>query len=242
MNGKTFISWSGGKDSGLAFYKAVGSGVKIEALLTSVNAAQARVSMHGVRRELLEAQAASLGLPLHTVELPEQPSMAVYEAAMNKALERLKAEGFTQGIYGDIFLEDLKVYREEQLSRQGLQGLFPLWEGDSGALMREFIEAGFKTLTVCVNANRLNESFCGRLLDESFVADLPADVDVCGENGEYHSFVFDGPIFKQPIAVKKGERIYREYASPAVGAKDGEECFTAPQPATGFWFEDLLPV
>lgn len=240
MSGKTFISWSGGKDSSLAFYKASKQGVKIEALLTSVNAVHNRVSMHGVRRELLEAQATALGLPLYTIELPEQPSMTEYETEMRKALQRLKAGGFTQGIYGDIFLEDLKRYREEGLAIEGLAGIFPLWKGDSQALMQEFIETGFKAITVCVNGSRLHASFCGRLLDESFVSDLPAGIDPCGENGEYHSFVFDGPVFKQPIAIQKGEAVYREYASPQAVSND--DCFTAPQPTTGFWFCDLLPV
>lgn len=236
MSGRTFISWSGGKDSSLAFYKAVQSGIRIEALLTSVNAVHNRISMHGVRRELLEAQAAVLNLPLYTIELPEHPGMAEYEAAMNTVLERLKSEGFTQGLYGDIFLEDLKTYREEQLSRHGLRGVFPLWKQDSRTLMRDFMEAGFKALAVCVNKDQLAKSFCGRVLDESFVNDLPATVDPCGENGEYHSFVFDGPIFSKPVAFQKGGVVYKEYPSP----KGSDDCFTAPPPAAGFWFQDLV--
>lgn len=236
------MSWSGGKDSSLALHKALQSGVRIDALLTSVNAAHNRVSMHGVRRALLEAQVASLHLPLHTIELPEQPGMEEYETEMSKALNRLKSEGFTQGIYGDIFLEDLKAYREEQLARHGLKGLFPLWKQDSEGLMKEFLAAGFKAVVVCVNEKYLHRSFCGRLLDESFVTDLPAGVDACGENGEYHSFVFDGPIFQRPIAVQRGETVYREYASPVLRQTQDDDCFTAPQPQTGFWFCDLLPV
>lgn len=238
MTDKTFISWSGGKDSSLAFYKAAQQGLRIEALLTSVNAVHNRISMHGVRRELLERQAAALQLPLYTIELPEQPGMAEYEAEMQRVNHQLKKDGFTQGIFGDIFLEDLKLYREAQLARQELKGLFPLWKRDSRELMEEFIAAGFKAVVVCINSLHLGKSFCGRLIDESFVDDLPAGVDVCGENGEYHSFVFDGPIFNWPIGIERGELVYREYKSPA---DNNDECFTTPQPPTGFWFADLLP-
>lgn len=238
MNDKTFISWSGGKDSSLALYRALQKGTKIGALLTSVNAAYNRISMHGVRRELLEQQALSLRLPLYTVELPEEPTMAEYESGLHRMSQRLKADGFTQAVYGDIFLEDLKAYRETQLAKLGLEGLFPLWKQDSGELMTSFLGAGFKAVVVCVNDAFLDRSFCGRLLDESFVKDLPAGVDVCGENGEYHSFVFDGPIFSTAVAFVKGAVVFKEYDSP----RGADDCFTSPRPRTGFYFQDLLTV
>lgn len=234
---KAFMNWSGGKDSALALHKAKQMGISVEALVTSVNAATGRVSMHGVRRELLEAQAASLRLPLRTVELPEMPGMQAYEEAMQKAHRELAAEGFAHAVFGDIFLEDLKVYREELLLEDGLECLFPLWKEGSTILMRRFIDEGFKAVVVCVSNKFLDESFCGRLLDETFIADLPPGVDPCGENGEYHSFVFDGPIFSEPVGFKKGETVFKEYPAPK-----SDDCFTQPQPATGFFFQDLLAV
>jgi uncharacterized protein (TIGR00290 family) len=167
--------------------------------------------MHGVRRSLLEAQAGSIGMPLHTIELPEQPGMEEYDKAMRDKVLALKSDGYTHAVFGDIFLEDLRKYREEKLSAVDMQGVFPLWKRDTGELMREFLGLGFKAIIVCVNEKCLDKSFCGRLIDESFVHDLPAGVDVCGENGEYHSFVFDGPVFKDPIPFTRGEVVRRTY-------------------------------
>ncbi|OLY93791.1 MJ0570-related uncharacterized domain-containing protein [Cnuella takakiae] len=237
---KTYFNWSGGKDSSLALhYVLQNPALQVSALYTSVNAAHNRVSMHGVRRELLEAQARSIGLPLHTAELPEMPGMSDYERIMEKGVSQLRAEGFEAAIFGDIFLEDLKRYREEQLARLSMPCLFPLWQKDTRELIAEFIGLGFKAVIVCVNGRHLDESFCGRIIDESFLADLPDSVDPCGENGEYHSFVFDGPIFQQPIAFTVGEKVYREYAAPK---DEKNQCFSpTPQPPSGFYFLDLLP-
>jgi uncharacterized protein (TIGR00290 family) len=234
----TFMSWSGGKDSALSLYKAQQEGVPVKALVTSVNSALDRVSMHGVKRELLQRQAASLALPLHTIELPEMPGMQQYEEAVHKAHTQLKEEGFTKGIFGDIFLEDLKQYREELLEKDGLACIFPIWKMDSGEVVRQFLQQGFKAIVVCVNTAHLDRTFCGRLMDAAFFNDLPSGVDLCGENGEYHSFVFDGPNFLKPVPFEKGEMVYKEYASP----KENDDCFTQPQQATGFYFCDLLPV
>ena len=198
------MNWSGGKDSSLSLYYT-----RVDCLLTSVNAAHDRVSMHGVRRSLLEAQARSIGLPLHTIELPEEPGMEEYERVMADKVSWLISEGYTHAVFGDIFLEDLRRYREEKL--HALQCVFPLWKQDTGKLMRQFLSLGFKAIIVCVNEKHLDKSFCGRIIDESFVNDLPTGVDVCGENGEYHSFVFDGPVFKYPIAFEKGEIVRRTY-------------------------------
>lgn len=231
------MSWSGGKDSALAFYKAQQQGVPVHALVTTVNRSLHRVSMHGVRRGLLQQQAAALGLPLHTVELPEMPGMQEYEAAVKEKHRQLKSAGYTHGVYGDIFLEDLKQYREDLLAADDLQGLFPIWNTGSGAVVQQFLSLGFKAVVVCVNSAFLGPSFCGRLMDEAFFRDLPSSVDACGENGEYHSFVFDGPNFSTPIPIEKGELVFKEYPSP----KASDVCFTQPQPPSGFYFCDLLP-
>lgn len=233
------MSWSGGKDSALALYYATKQNILVQALFTSVNHAHERISMHGVRRALLQEQAKSLQLPLHTLELSEQPDMNEYEEAANTCYASLKREGFNQAIFGDIFLEDLKIYREAQLARHQIQSVFPIWKRDTNELIHEFISLGFKAVIVCVNTKFLDRNFCGRLIDEEFVNDLPADVDPCGENGEYHSFVFDGPVLKSPVQFMKGENIYKEYRAPV---DESDDCIVTPQPVTGFHFTDLLPV
>ncbi|HOZ80469.1 MAG TPA: diphthine--ammonia ligase [Ferruginibacter sp.] len=231
---KAYMNWSGGKDSALALYKILQQQqYEVGCLLTSVNTVHNRISMHGVRRELLEAQAESIGLTLTTVELPEQPSMEDYENLLQEKVTTLKEQQFTHSIFGDIFLEDLRKYREDQLDKAGITGVFPLWKVDTKELMQEFWQLGFKTIIVCVNERFLDKSFCGRVIDEQCIKDFPANVDVCGENGEFHSFVFAGPLFKQPIAFTKGELVYKEYAAPKTGdAGKGD--------TIGFWFADLI--
>jgi uncharacterized protein (TIGR00290 family) len=235
---KTFMSWSGGKDSALALYKAKLEGIPVDLLLTTVNGETERISMHGVRRILLKQQAVAMGLPLVTIALPETPSMEAYEKTMQATHTQLKSEGFTQGIFGDIFLEDLKAYREQLLARDGLEPLFPIWKNNSSEVVQQYLQSGFKAVVVCINSTYLDKSFCGRLLDENFFNDLPPGIDPCGENGEYHSFVFDGPLFSRPINFKLGEVVHKEYPSP----KEGDNCFTTPKPASGFYFIDLLPL
>jgi uncharacterized protein (TIGR00290 family) len=235
---KAFLNWSGGKDSALALYHARAEGVSVEALLTSMNTVHGRISMHGVRRSLLLRQAESLRLPLHTLELPEEPGMDTYEAALRETHCGFTDAGFTMAVFGDIFLEDLRTYREGMLASDGLGARFPLWKRNTADLVTEFIALGFRAIIVCVNDRYLDKSFCGRALDASFLADLPAGVDPCGENGEYHSFVFHGPGFSSPVAFTRGETVYRTYTAPADGDK---ECFIAPAPSAGFYFCDLLP-
>src|SRR5690242_9671286 len=204
MNENAFMNWSGGKDSALCLYKALQlKQYNIQCLLTNVNASHNRISMHGVRRSLLEAQAASIGIPLQTIELPEQPTMQEYEEMMTKKLHELKSSGCSKAIFGDIFLQDLKNYREQKLKQLNIDCIFPLWKIDTTELIKEFLALGFKAIVVCANEKDLDKSFCGRIIDESYINDLPANVDVCGENGEFHSFVFDGPIFKQQIKFSK---------------------------------------
>lgn len=235
---KAFMNWSGGKDSALALYKAQRDGIPVKTLVTSVNAATDRISMHGVRYILLKQQAVALGLPLITIALPESPGMEAYEKTMEAAHQELKSEGYTHGIFGDIFLEDLKQYREGLLNKDGLRCLFPIWKVDSKTVIRQFLDSGFKAVVVCVNSVFLDKSFCGRQLDERFFNDLPAGVDPCGENGEYHSFVFDGPLFSRPINFSVGEVVGKDYPAP----KQSDEGFVHPQVANGFYFCDLLPL
>lgn len=234
---KAFLNWSGGKDSAFCLYKAKQLGLAIEALVTTVNKKHNRISMHGVRKDLLDQQAASIQLPLHIVEMPEQASMSTYEDVIMQSNQLLKQQGFTHVASGDLFLEDLKIYREKLYAKSDLKCLFPLWKVNTTEMLKEFIALGFKSIIVCVNTNFLDKSFCGRLIDESFFCDLPANVDPCGENGEYHSFVFDGPIFLTPVNFQKGEIVYQEYP-----ASKADDCFQAPQHSAGFYFQDLLPV
>lgn len=236
---KAYINWSGGKDCSLALLKIVEAGkFNITHLLTSVNKEFNRISMHGVHRSLLEKQAASIGIPLRTIELPEHPSMEEYEQIMSEQVLAFKAEGVLHTVFGDILLEDLKAYREKQLHPLGIATHFPLWKVPTPILIKEFIDVGFKAIVVCVNESVLDASFCGRIIDQSFVDDLPPNVDVCGENGEYHSFVFDGPIFKSPIAFTKGELIRKSYSSPK--ASKNEKSTSEQKDTTSFCFCDLL--
>ena len=235
-----FFNWSGGKDSALALYKTLQlKQFHVQYLLTNVNAVHDRISMHGVRRSLLQAQVASIGIPLQTIELPEQPSMIEYEQCMTQKIKELKSSGCTKAIFGDIFLEDLKNYREQKLKQLDIDCIFPLWKIDTTELIKEFISLGFKAIVVCVNENYLNKNFCGRLINESFVNDLPANVDACGENGEFHSFVFDGPIFKQPINFHKGEIVHKKYEAPKID--DNNDQLKNNISEYGFYFCDLLP-
>ena len=239
---KTYFNWSGGKDSALAMYHALQNpDYRIEKLVTSVNSTYDRISMHGVRSVLLEQQAAALHLPLEKLLMADQPTMTEYNAAMAKITGELKENGFTHAVFGDIFLEDLRKYREDRLAEQGITAYFPLWKRDTTELIHEFIDLGFKTITVCVKAALLDESFAGRIIDKDFLKDLPANVDPCGENGEFHSFVFDGPIFKEPIPFLTGEKVFRQYQAPKTKE---DSCSFNDRPASpdmGFWFCNLLP-
>jgi uncharacterized protein (TIGR00290 family) len=205
------FSWSGGKDSAFALHKIrKDPDYRIAALLTTVTEDYDRISMHGVRRVLLEAQAASLGLPLEVVLIPKNASNEAYEASMGQTLAKYKAEGVTSVAFGDIFLEDLKAYREKKLAQLDLSGIFPIWKRNTTELAQSFIQMGFKAITTCVDTQVLGEEFVGREIDQEFLSDLPPSIDPCGENGEFHSFVYDGPIFKQPIRCETGERVLRE--------------------------------
>lgn len=205
------MCWSGGKDSALALHELRRGGqYEAAALLTTVTAGYDRISMHGVRRSLLAAQADALGLPLREVVIPPQASNADYEARMAEALGEFRAAGLETVVFGDIFLADLRQYRERQLAALGMTPLFPLWERDTRQLVAEFLALGFRAMTCCVDAGRLDRTFVGQEIDAAFVQRLPAEVDPCGENGEYHSFVFAGPPFRQPIPIRTGEIVRRD--------------------------------
>lgn len=239
---KTYLNWSSGKDAAFALYRLQKSKeYNIEKLVTTVNSEVNRVSMHGLRTGLLIKQAQSLEIPFQLIELDGTVSMEEYNAVMKVNVNQLVVEGFTHSIFGDIFLEDLKKYREEQLKTIGILPVFPLWKKDTKELIFEFIELGFKAITVCVNANALDKSFCGREVNREFIASLPYNVDPCGENGEFHTFVYNGPNFKQPIGFEIGEIIERIY-SPSKSDTD-KDCFKAKPRSwdTAFWYCDLIP-
>jgi uncharacterized protein (TIGR00290 family) len=211
MREKVLFAWSGGKDSAQALHELKKNDTcEIVALLTTVTEDYDRISMHGVSRELLELQADSIGLPLEKVFFPKDSSNDAYEARMKAALERYKTEGVSSVAFGDIFLEELRKYREENLSKIGMKAIFPIWKRDSAGLARSFIGSGFKAVITCVDSQHLDGRFAGREFDESFLAELSANIDPCGENGEFHSFVYDGPIFRKRIEHSVGEVILRD--------------------------------
>ncbi len=206
MKERVLLSWSGGKDSALALYELERAGeCEIAALLTTVTEATGRIGMHAVRRELVGRQAESLGLPLRELMVPPFPANDVYEAAMRGVLQEFAASGVRRVAFGDLFLEDIRTYREGMLDGLGLQGLYPVWGRDTSLLVREFLEVGFRAVLVCVDVEVLDASFAGRELDRALLAELPEGVDPCGENGEFHTFVFDGPGFRTPIAFERGD-------------------------------------
>lgn len=214
------MSWSGGKDSCLALYEIQETlDCRIVALLTTVTRDYDRVSMHGVRRVLLERQAASLGFPLYQVLITKGASNQEYEAKVIEAVSAYRDQGIDSIVFGDLFLEDIKTYRDQFLARHNLRGIYPVWMRDTTEFIKEFIELGFKAVLTCVDSKALDQSFAGRIIDYDFLASLPANVDPCGENGEFHTFVCDGPNFAQPVEFSVGETVSRD----------------------GFWFCDLLP-
>lgn len=237
---KAYLNWSSGKDAAYALYLLQQNrDLQIGKLVTTINSEFNRISMHGVRQILLEKQAESLQLPLHLISLKGNVSMKEYNTEMQKNMDMLKTEGFTHSIFGDIFLEDLRSYREQQLHKAGIEAVFPLWKMDTGKLIQEFIAAGFKAIIVCVNAKFLDKSFCGRILDHTFMEDLPPHIDPCGENGEFHTFVYDGPNFKYPVEFEIGEIVKRTFIPKD---KKEDNCFTKTDTSwdTEFLYCDLL--
>jgi len=214
------VSWSGGKDSCVALHEIQkAQNIRIEALLTTVTRDFDRVSMHGVRRVLLEQQAESLGLRLQLILISAGARNDEYERRMEEAFATYRERGIGSVVFGDLFLQDIRACRERLLARCNMTGLFPVWGRDTTQFIQKFVELGFKAIVVCVDPSQLDSSFSGRLIDEGFLADLPPGVDPCGENGEFHTFVFDGPNFRKPVDFFVGEIVYRD----------------------SFWFCDLVP-
>jgi uncharacterized protein (TIGR00290 family) len=210
MRTPVLFCWSGGKDSALALYSLrQNPACEVTGLLTTLTEGFDRISMHGVRRELLHRQAESIGLPVEEVWIPPTCPNTTYEARMAEAMRRSRENGVRHIAFGDIFLEDLRTYRENKLVRAGMHALFPIWKVDMRELVARFLRDGFRAITVCVDPRKLDASFAGRELDAGFFRDLPPEVDPCGENGEFHTFVFAGPVFRQPIAVQTGEVVER---------------------------------
>ena len=239
---KVVFCWSGGKDSALALNRILRDDhYEVAALLTTCNEHFERVSMHGVRVALLEEQARAIGLPLQKIFVSRQSTNDEYQQKMSDCLLAYKTGGVTGCVFGDIFLEDLRRWREENLARVGLRGIFPIWKVASHELIREFIALNFGSIVCCTNDAYLDETFVARNIDAEFIASLPSDVDPCGENGEFHSFAFNGPIFKESVKFQVGDKVYRPIEETHPGATSS----VCPPPGArltkGFWFCDLLP-
>ncbi len=202
---KLLLAWSSGKDSAWTLHALRQQNIEVSALLTSINSSAARVAMHGVRSELLELQAAAVGLPVWQIPLPWPCTNDDYEARMAEACRRAVAEGFGSIAFGDLYLRDVRAYRERQLAGSGLAPVFPLWELPTAILARDMIDGGLRARLSCIDSRQLDPSFAGREFDRALLADLPSTADPCGENGEFHSFVYAGPMFREPIPIESGE-------------------------------------
>jgi uncharacterized protein (TIGR00290 family) len=208
---KLWLAWSSGKDSAWALHTLRARGeFEVVALLTTVNQTHARVAMHAVRESLLETQARAVALPLVNVPIPSPCPNEVYESAMSAAMERAREEGVTHVAFGDLFLEDIRRYREERLALCNMTPVFPIWRRDTHALAAEMLAAGLRAIVTCVDPKRLAPEFAGRVWNEEFLRDLPPGVDPCGENGEFHSFAFAGPMFRPALCVQRGEIVTRD--------------------------------
>ncbi len=219
---KVLLSWSGGKDSALSLFelnRLEAKQFEVTSLLTTITEGYDRISMHGVRKELLREQADSLGLRVEEIWIPEKATNEDYEAKLAEAIIKFKKLGVTYVVFGDLFLQDIREYREKLLQKLGVSSLFPIWGKDTSSLANFFIDSGFKAIVCCTNPKVLGLEYCGREFDKSFLAEIPRSVDPCGENGEFHTFVYDGPIFKEKINVKIEDVVTRD----------------------GFCFADILP-
>ena len=240
---KTYFNWSSGKDSALALYHLLkDASHKIDLLVTTVNQDVNRVSMHGLHENLLDAQVKSIGLPLKKIYLSGNVSMASYDTVMKVMMQELKKEGYHTAVFGDIFLEDLKAYREKKLKEVGIKAVFPLWKQDTKKILHQFLALGFKAITVSVNAKLLDKKFVGRIIDKSFINELPPSVDPCGENGEFHTFVFDGPIFNYPINFELGDIVLKSYHTSNKTDNNSPKNDKQQTWDNAFWYCDLLSV
>ncbi|WP_455369517.1 Dph6-related ATP pyrophosphatase [[Eubacterium] cellulosolvens] len=208
---KILVSWSGGKDSGLSLYEIVNDGrFEITALLTVFTEDYDRVSMHGIRQIILERQVECLGYSLEKILIPKNASDKEYKSQMVSTLQKYMSSGVRSTVFGDIFLENVRKYREKNLSKMGMTALFPLWKKDTFQLAKQFIKLGFKSVITCTDSKKLSKDFVGRIFDKEFLLDLPSNVDPMGENGEFHSFVFDGPMFKNKVQFELGDIVLRD--------------------------------
>lgn len=201
---KAVIAWSGGKDSALALHE-IQNTIQIEALITTVNEDD-RIAMHGINKKLISQQAQAIGYPMIEVRVPRNCSNDQYEFKLAEALQEYRESGVELVIFGDLFLEDIRAYRENFLKRIGMKGVFPLWKKETTALAKQFIDCGFRAIIICVDTQTLSEEFAGRDFDYELLNSLPPQVDPCGENGEFHTFVYDGPIFSEPVRIEKGQK------------------------------------
>lgn len=233
------FNWSGGKDSSLALHHCLQNpDLDIRYLVTTINDSVNRVSMHGVRYELLKKQAEEIGITLYEIRLPEMPDMKSYDDTMRYHLQKFKSEGITHSVFGDIFLEDLRKYREERLAEVGIKAIFPLWKKDTKEVITEFLDLGFKTVIVCTQEKY--GKLIGEVIDGKLIEKFPNEMDVCGENGEFHTFVFDGPVFKNPIVFTLGEKIFKAFKPPKASDGTCGNSQTNMPINLGFWYVDLL--
>lgn len=237
---KAYFNWSSGKDSALALYKILQKKeYSVEKLITTINQDVNRVSMHGLDEKLLEKQVEALQIPLEKIYFPANLSMETYTQKMKNITSRLKSEGFEYSIFGDILLEDLRQYRDEKLSEARIKGVYPLWKRNTKEVLKEFLDLGFKAITVCVDANILGKEFVGRVIDEQFISELPKNVDVCGENGEFHTFCFEGAIFERPINFEIGEKVLKTHTYKEENSCISTNYDTSKSYDSGFWYCDL---
>lgn len=228
MHNRTAFFWSTGKDSALALYHLLqDQSISVTRLITTINNDLQRVIMHGTPIHLVKRQLKSLNIPSYLMPIETSATMEAYEHGLSLIIQDIKSEGIHQVAFGDIFLEDLKSYRINQMSQLGMGALFPIWKRDTQELLIEFIELGFKAIVVCAN-EKLGSNFLGREINESFLSELPEGIDPCGENGEFHTFCYDGPIFNKPIEFQLGKKVKHSYPNPT---GDGE---------VNFWFQDLI--
>lgn len=234
------FNWSTGKDSALALYRCLQEDrLDIRCLLTTVNSEYGRVSQHGIREELLCRQAESIGIPLKRIQLPGRLDMDTYSAVMRREWEKLMEESIEVAVFGDIYLNRLREYREKQLAGYDVRAEFPLWKQNTDTLARRFIDFGFKAVVASVSSEYLDESFAGRLYDADFLKDLPPAVDPCGEQGEFHTFVYDGPVFKKPVKWRRGKKVFRKYQNE--NSSDSEICGSSEvKKDIGMWFCDII--
>jgi len=225
------LNWSGGKDATMALHHlSFEEKTNVASLLTSINSQRKRITMHGVPLTLLEKQVESLNQKLDLIALPENISMDKYSQIVTKKAKEHYRNGITHYAYGDIFLEDLRLFRDQEAEKAHLQTIYPLWGLNTNDLAQRFIQLGYKAIVVAVNSVKLSKEFAGRLYDEEFLKDLPSDVDPCGENGEFHTFVFDGPLFTLPIKFNKGKTTLHQYAPSEDSKSEWDH---------GVWFCDI---